>query len=122
MDQEGGAAARFAVERNRPAGLLHDRVDGGESKAGTGAFALSGEEGIEYVLPGFGCNADSGIGNREQYVVSGCGAGVPGSVAFLHVSIGRCDGEPPAARHGVCLLYTSPSPRDGLLSRMPSSA
>ena len=24
--------------------------------------------------------------------------------------------------HDVCLLYTSPSPRDGLLSRMPSSA
>ena len=27
-----------------------------------------------------------------------------------------------AALSGVCLLYTSPSPRDGLLSRMPSSA
>ena len=27
-----------------------------------------------------------------------------------------------AARAGYCLLYTSPSPRDGLLSRMPSSA
>ena len=27
-----------------------------------------------------------------------------------------------AARRNVCLLYTSPSPRDGLLSRMPSSA
>ena len=26
-----------------------------------------------------------------------------------------------AAQH-ACLLYTSPSPRDGLLSRMPSSA
>ena len=26
------------------------------------------------------------------------------------------------ARRMVCLLYTSPSPRDGLLSRMPSSA
>ena len=24
--------------------------------------------------------------------------------------------------HFICLLYTSPSPRDGLLSRMPSSA
>ena len=24
--------------------------------------------------------------------------------------------------HKACLLYTSPSPRDGLLSRMPSSA
>ena len=27
-----------------------------------------------------------------------------------------------SARMGACLLYTSPSPRDGLLSRMPSSA
>ena len=26
------------------------------------------------------------------------------------------------AQNNVCLLYTSPSPRDGLLSRMPSSA
>ena len=24
--------------------------------------------------------------------------------------------------YSICLLYTSPSPRDGLLSRMPSSA
>ena len=29
---------------------------------------------------------------------------------------------PAAATSGSCLLYTSPSPRDGLLSRMPSSA
>ena len=27
-----------------------------------------------------------------------------------------------ASPHTICLLYTSPSPRDGLLSRMPSSA
>ena len=26
------------------------------------------------------------------------------------------------AQRDLCLLYTSPSPRDGLLSRMPSSA
>src|SRR5665647_1848213 len=26
----------------------------------------------------------------------------------------------PTAHHIMCLLYTSPSPRDGLLSRMPS--
>ena len=26
------------------------------------------------------------------------------------------------AHRYICLLYTSPSPRDGLLSRMPSSA
>ena len=28
----------------------------------------------------------------------------------------------PSAYPKTCLLYTSPSPRDGLLSRMPSSA
>ena len=28
----------------------------------------------------------------------------------------------PACVYQICLLYTSPSPRDGLLSRMPSSA
>ena len=27
-----------------------------------------------------------------------------------------------AYKEKICLLYTSPSPRDGLLSRMPSSA
>ena len=29
---------------------------------------------------------------------------------------------PGSQRYNTCLLYTSPSPRDGLLSRMPSSA
>ena len=29
---------------------------------------------------------------------------------------------PEDGRDQICLLYTSPSPRDGLLSRMPSSA
>ena len=31
-------------------------------------------------------------------------------------------GDPTYIVDDVCLLYTSPSPRDGLLSRMPSSA
>ena len=32
------------------------------------------------------------------------------------------DGYKAAHNPNTCLLYTSPSPRDGLLSRMPSSA
>ena len=57
------------------------------------------------------CNA-----MRQDRVLSGYGA-------TLHAVIG-----PPRADFGMamqsmlCLLYTSPSPRDGLLSRMPSSA
>ena len=40
------------------------------------------------------------------------------------ISIGRdyLDGKSNSSQQNVCLLYTSPSPRDGLLSRMPSSA
>ena len=35
---------------------------------------------------------------------------------------GALEVEPALAESWDCLLYTSPSPRDGLLSRMPSSA
>ena len=41
-----------------------------------------------------------------------------GFIASPHTSAGRI----PTPRGYRCLLYTSPSPRDGLLSRMPSSA
>ena len=35
-------------------------------------------------------------------------------------SVAQMNGQP--GQLSTCLLYTSPSPRDGLLSRMPSSA
>ena len=38
-----------------------------------------------------------------------------GSIAGVHTYVYM-------PKAGICLLYTSPSPRDGLLSRMPSSA
>src|SRR5665647_446366 len=42
---------------------------------------------------------------------------------FQGVALGAfLQGIPVAGRAYACLLYTSPSPRDGLLSRMPSSA
>ena len=45
-----------------------------------------------------------------------------------HAKLGNANALHRASRHtarpeiAICLLYTSPSPRDGLLSRMPSSA
>ena len=53
---------------------------------------------------------------------------------MIHLGLGQPDFKTPkhvveAAKkalddghHGYCLLYTSPSPRDGNVSRMPSSA
>ena len=54
-----------------------------------------------------------------------CNADVPVTLLDLKTEISKNARErihksrPPLL---ICLLYTSPSPRDGLLSRMPSSA
>ena len=42
--------------------------------------------------------------------------------AIVNMTTGGATGQTIDERLNVCLLYTSPSPRDGLLSRMPSSA
>ena len=46
---------------------------------------------------------------------------IPGQLT-IHADRGRVMRAKPVAMLYACLLYTSPSPRDGLLSRMPSSA
>ena len=47
--------------------------------------------------------------------------GLPGTMADLHANVVRF-GRRTSTVTGTCLLYTSPSPRDATLSRMPSSA
>ena len=44
------------------------------------------------------------------------------SASLLNALEGKDDREVSEGTDATCLLYTSPSPRDGLLSRMPSSA
>ena len=51
----------------------------------------------------------AGMNYRKPYPVDGVAPPDPGNVVIF-------------ARHTDCLLYTSPSPRDRSLSRMPSSA
>ena len=48
-----------------------------------------------------------------------------GRLLRVNMTTGKCWAQawrPEDMREYLCLLYTSPSPRDGLLSRMPSSA
>ena len=52
-------------------------------------------------------------------VLSDALAQVEAGATMLDVNAGIPMADEPAI---LCLLYTSPSPRDGLLSRMPSSA
>src|SRR5665647_476913 len=50
-----------------------------------------------------------------------CGA-VSGAIMVIGLKYGKTtQGDDAATEKTSCLLYTSPSPRDGLLSRMPSS-
>ena len=58
-------------------------------------------------------------GNEDKNIVMYCTGGIrceKASAWFKH------RGFPNVHQLEGCLLYTSPSPRDGLLSRMPSSA
>ena len=61
-------------------------------------------------------NLDSEVIDEIQ---QGIGAVIMGRNMF---SPGRGEWDPDWKGWWGCLLYTSPSPRDGLLSRMPSSA
>ena len=58
-------------------------------------------------------------GGRETAMLTGGAAGIPAWwMAFISLSLSLIT----LLIIYPCLLYTSPSPRDGLLSRMPSSA
>ena len=59
--------------------------------------------------------------SREITVAAKLGSKDPQSNPRLRAAIETAkDANMP--KDNICLLYTSPSPRDGLLSRMPSSA
>ena len=66
--------------------------------------------------------------NRERLVEALSAEGVPVGAGYVNVHLLPIFQQKIAfGSHGFpwsssCLLYTSPSPRDGLLSRMPSSA
>ena len=65
---------------------------------------------------------------EAMYVAAGLGqiianrAYLAGASGGCQAEIGSGSGMAAGAICYICLLYTSPSPRDGLLSRMPSSA
>ena len=101
--------------------------------AGKGVIICDDREAAEKALEDiFESNAFGDAGNRvviEDFLngeeasfiaVVSDGQIIPLATSQDHKAVG--DGDIGLKTGGICLLYTSPSPRDGLLSRMPSSA
>ena len=69
---------------------------------------------------------DGWIGIALPEDIGGGGLGISEATMMLHTisesGAGMAGAQSIHANVYACLLYTSPSPRDGLLSRMPSSA
>ena len=94
-------------------------------------FQLLVEMGFKEIEVGFPSASDTDFNFLRELIEGGH---VPDDVTIqvltqarehlIDRTIESLDGAPNAILHlyNSCLLYTSPSPRDGLLSRMPSSA
>ena len=65
--------------------------------------------------------AEPNVPTEAPYIVLNENLDEPNGYGFCFDTYGPGQSEL-MQTHSCCLLYTSPSPRDGLLSRMPSSA
>src|SRR5680860_1326833 len=139
---EGRVAEGIELHLDHGAHAIHGHADGRahDSRFGEGRIADPGlpEFSVEAVRysehPAEGPHVfseehDGGVGDHRVAnggVERGChgegfgGARCESRYGLAHFSSPVSSAASSAAR--ACLLYTSPSPRDGLLSRMPSSA
>ena len=107
-------APKKKAARIAPGGLLGERVR-------SGRFAVNGDVDLHHHI-GVQGNVDGAFAHELDRAIRHANLGLRDLVAlfgqfFSDVVVGDR-----AEQTAVCLLYTSPSPRDGLLSRMPSSA
>ena len=85
-------------------------------------------QGDTFLLAVAKCAVLSGVNNDpktivyRQDILKDCLKNPSIVKEIYDISLGAMESERKVWRFLTCLLYTSPSPRDGLLSRMPSSA
>ena len=89
------------------ANLVLGRLDGANFSGGEMTLdATAATDALKQLGKNFGMNAEQ----MAQGVIDIVNAKMADAIRTITI------------QRGICLLYTSPSPRDGLLSRMPSSA
>ena len=116
----GGLVAVVYVSEGKDASVVDALESTAERACAThGARVVNVFRDVEYNRTGFTLGVRVGA---EGDAAEPLGAA---ATALAERALSLVDLRDHAATHprcGVCLLYTSPSPRDGLLSRMPSSA
>ena len=92
------------------------------------SFVLPATDGTSYALDDFKeetlalfftCNHCPYVTGSDEHTRTIAERFAPQGVRFVGIN---SNSKNTYAEDDFCLLYTSPSPRDGLLSRMPSSA
>ena len=129
-EEEAALKKAAEEEASRQALLLNAALTGGDGSAPSGRMAqlqleLSEEADLAEMEE---LKLRHAAKNRKRKIIQKAidegidEAKLTEHLASLHVSGSQRPPDPPPTAAVTCLLYTSPSPRDGLLSRMPSSA
>ena len=109
-------------------GMNHDVIIVGGGSAGLGAARQSVAVGAKPVLVSDGpiggdCTWTGCVPSKTLIARSRAGFTFSDAIADVHRAIDKIASHESAdVLRSDCLLYTSPSPRDATLSRMPSSA
>ena len=127
-DWDNGAATNagavtFGNGTSGVSGAVSDQnsLVGTTAQDGVGNFGVVALDGGNYVV--VSSNWDNGTATNAGAVTFGNGtSGVSGAVSDQNSLVGTTAGDNVGSSGVVCLLYTSPSPRDRTRSRMPSSA
>src|SRR5665647_1701964 len=110
---------------------LRYRIDGAVDDTWTATLLVLAKDGGQVKAQRLGTSVPAGRSARTVTAWTAAArsrACTPTRPSRARASSRRCCSSPTCAlgprrtRRSTCLLYTSPSPRDGLLSRMPSSA
>ena len=123
IEAAGGAEAfRAAQVSGAVVRLLNVKVNGEPVRQGNNdAFRIANET-VATALEMTTEELSAALG-EDGKTVQGVIEEMGGDLAAITASLNQALAESGVGQNGnICLLYTSPSPRDGLLSRMPSSA
>ena len=135
-----GAEGEVTIDTTKDTAVVHDGSQAGgrplarEDMSNVSSASIAGQLGTDSIattkIAGGALPTDVTITNANivanasiagtKLENSGVTAGAYGSSSAIPIVTVDAQGLVTAA--STCLLYTSPSPRDGLLSRMPSSA